>query len=87
MTKLNTPWTLEFDRDGTEDIATICDASGFTLTTSRPFWLPEGDDPEPATLAAMRVMATAPKLLEALRTVVEMEYDRDEESRNFDEDR
>jgi hypothetical protein len=34
-----------------------------------------------------RMLKAAPGLLDALRTVVEMEYDRDEESRNFDEER
>lgn len=33
------------------------------------------------------LMATAPRLLAALRTVVEMEYDRDQESRNFEDER
>ena len=34
-----------------------------------------------------RLVDVALQLLAALRTVVEMEYDRDEESRNFDEER
>jgi hypothetical protein len=34
-----------------------------------------------------RLTDVAQRLLAALRTVVEMEHDRDEESRNFDEDR
>jgi hypothetical protein len=63
---LGAPWSLHFDRDGTEDIAVICDANACDLVTSRPFWLPEGDDPVPPTLAAVRVMAAAPKLLDAL---------------------
>jgi hypothetical protein len=37
--------------------------------------------------AHLRMLHAGPKLLEALKTVVEMEYDRDEESRNFDEER
>lgn len=68
--ELNTPWTLHFDRDGTEDIAIICDSNGHDLATSRHFWLPEGDDPVPPTLAGMRVMAAAPKLLHALQQVL-----------------
>lgn len=63
---LNTLWTLTTDRDGTEDVAIIRDAAGETLATSRPFWLPEDDEPTPPTLAAMRAMVAAPKLLEAL---------------------
>jgi hypothetical protein len=65
QTNIKAPWSLHFDRDGTEDIAIICDADGDDLARSRHFWLPEGDDPVPPTLAAMRVMVTAPKLLEA----------------------
>lgn len=61
-----TPWSLHFDRDGTEDVATIRDADGELLVISRPFWLPEADGPTPPTLAALRLMAAAPKLLEAL---------------------
>jgi hypothetical protein len=34
-----------------------------------------------------RHLKVAPDLITALRTVIAMEYDRDEESRNFDEDR
>jgi hypothetical protein len=62
---LNTPWSLHFDRDGTENIAVIRDADGEELVTSRPFWLPAADDAIPATLAALRLMVVAPKLLHA----------------------
>ena len=31
---LNTPWTLHFDRDGTEDYGIICDAKGNDLVAS-----------------------------------------------------
>ena len=65
-----TPWTLHFDRDGTEDVAIICDAHGQTLVTSNHFWLPEGNDPIPPTLAAVQLMAAAPGLLRACRMVV-----------------
>jgi hypothetical protein len=68
---LNAPWSLHFDRDGTEDVAVICDANGHDLVTSRHFWLPQGDDPIPPTLAAMRLIVTAPKLLAALRYALE----------------
>lgn len=70
-TELNTPWSLHFDRDGTEDIAVILNADGEDLAYSRPFWLPEEDDPIPPTLAAIRLMAVAPKLLEALHDLAE----------------
>ena len=39
------PWTLLFDRDGTDDVAVIHNAHGVELARSRYFWLPEGDDP------------------------------------------
>jgi hypothetical protein len=68
---LNAPWSLHFDRDGTEDVAIICDANGHDLVRSRHFWLPEGDDPIPPTLAAMRLMVAAPKLLAALKYALE----------------
>lgn len=67
---LNAPWTLDLDHDGTEDIAIIRDATGETLATSRPFWLPEAGDPASPTLEAMRVMAATPKLLEACETAL-----------------
>ena len=65
---LNTPWALVIEHDGTENVAIIRDANGDDLATSRPFWMPEGDEPVPVTLAAMRLMAAGPKLLEALST-------------------
>ncbi len=52
-----TPWSLRVYRDGTEDIAIILEADGEELAYSRPFWMPEGNDPVPPTLAAMRLMA------------------------------
>ena len=74
---IDAPWSLHFDRDGTEDIAIICDADGDELARSRDFWLPEGDDPAPPTLAAMQMMATAPKLLEALDYLLAQTVDMD----------
>jgi hypothetical protein len=65
-TQLDTRWSLRFERDGTEDIAVILDADGDELAISRPFWLPEGNDPIPPTLAAMQLMVSAPALLKAL---------------------
>lgn len=68
---LNAPWSLHFDRDGTEDVAAILDADGEELVRSRHFWRPEGNDPTPPTLAAMRAMHAAPKLLLALQNILE----------------
>ncbi len=62
-----TPWSLHFDQDGTEDVAVIFDARGHDLVTSRHFWLPEGNDPVPPTLAAVRAMHAAPELLAACK--------------------
>jgi hypothetical protein len=67
---LSAPWSLHFDRDGTEDVAIICDSNGEELVSSRHFWLPEGDDPTPPTLAAMRLMVVAPRLLEAAKATL-----------------
>jgi hypothetical protein len=64
--ELIAPWSLHFDRDGTEDVAIIRDADGDDLVYSRHFWLPEDGDPIPPTLAAVRAMLAAPKLLAAL---------------------
>ena len=64
------PWSLHFDRDGTEDIAIIYDADGEELARSRHFWMPEGDAPTPPTLAAMHLMAVAPKLLLAAKATL-----------------
>jgi hypothetical protein len=76
-TDLCTPWTLHFDRDGTEDVAIICDAEGDDLAKSRHFWLPEGDDAVPPTLASMQLMLAAPKLLEALNYLLAQTVDMD----------
>ncbi len=69
-TELNAPWSFHFYRDGTEDLAVILDADGDELANSRPFWLPEGDDPIPPTLAGIRLMAVAPKLLAAAKATL-----------------
>jgi hypothetical protein len=66
----NAPWSLHFDRDGTEDVAIICDADGKDLVRSRHFWLPERDDPVPPTLAAKQLMTVAPKLLMAAKATL-----------------
>ncbi|CAN5142058.1 hypothetical protein BH10PLA2_BH10PLA2_34780 [soil metagenome] len=72
-----TKWSLRFERDGTEDIAIICDTDGADLVTSRHFWLPEENDPIPATLAALRLMVAAPKLLAAVHYLLEQTVDMD----------
>ncbi len=76
-TDFKEPWTLHFDRDGTEDIAIISDADGNDLATSRHFWLPKSDALIPPTLAAMQLMAAAPKLLEALHYLLAETVDMD----------
>jgi hypothetical protein len=65
LTNFHTPWTLAFERDGTEDVAIVFDAEGDEIVRSRGFWLPEGDDPLPPTLAAVRLIKAAPELLAA----------------------
>ena len=67
---LNEPWSLEFHRDGTEDIGTIYDGHDEPLVESRPFWLPEGNDPIPPTLSALKLMTIAPKLLAAAKATL-----------------
>ena len=74
-----TPWSLHFNHDVTEDIAVILEANGEELAYSRPFWLPEGDDPMPPTLAAMRLMVAAPKLLMSLIECARLLADHDEQ--------
>jgi hypothetical protein len=74
---IDTPWSLQFDRDGTEDVAVIVDADGDDLVRSRHFWLPEGKDPVPATLASMWLMAAAPKLLAALKHLLKQTIEMD----------
>jgi len=69
-TELYAPWSLHFYRDGTEDIAVILDVDGDELAYSRPFWLPERNDPIPPTLASIRLMAAAPKLLAAAKATL-----------------
>jgi hypothetical protein len=77
QTDLYAPWSLHFDADGTEDIAIICDGDGHDLAHSRHFWLPDAGDPIPVTLAAMRLMAAAPKLLKALDYLLAQTVDMD----------
>jgi hypothetical protein len=76
-TNAATPWTLHFNRDGTEDVAVIRDAVGDELVCSRHLWLPEGKDPVPPTLAAIWLMAAAPKLKQALDELLEQTVDMD----------
>ena len=71
LSDLTTPWSLHFDRDGTEDVAIVCDAELNDLARSRHFWLPEEHDPIPKTLIAIRMMTAAPDLFEALEFLLE----------------
>jgi len=75
---LCTPWSLHFDRDGTEDYGIICDADGNEIVASHlperqegygnVFWLPEKEsDPLPKAVRQMQVMTAAPKLLDMLK--------------------
>lgn len=72
-----TPWSMHFDRNGTEDVAVICDCDGEELARSRDFWLPEPSDPIPVTLVAMRLMRSAPKLFDALDYLLAQTVDMD----------
>jgi hypothetical protein len=69
MTNICTPWTLHFDRDGTEDFGFIVDANGDEIVSSqhsKTCWLPESPDDclELPTLAyQLRLMTVAPTLL------------------------
>ncbi len=67
---LNAPWSIHLYRNGTEDVAIIRNSDGEDLVHSRPFRLPEGDEPIPPTLAALQLMAVAPKLLIAARATL-----------------
>jgi len=67
---LNAPWSIHLYRNGTEDVAIIRNSDGEDLVHSRPFRLPEGDEPPPPTLAALQLMAVAPKLLIAARATL-----------------
>ncbi len=60
--EINAPWSLSFLRNGTEDVGVITDVNGEELVQSSTFWLPEKDDPIPATLTALRLMVAAPSL-------------------------
>src|SRR4051794_25388594 len=80
---LCTPWTLHFDRDGTEDFGIICDADGNDIAASHlpctriggrtfrtgTFWLPEERDPTPVVLRQLRLMTAAPKPLDVLKAL------------------
>ena len=68
---LDAPWTLRFERNGTEDFAIISESDGADLLYSRDFWLPEPRDAVPGTLTAMRVIVAAPQLLAACQMVID----------------
>src|SRR4051794_16379186 len=91
-TDLCTPWSLTFDRDGTEDFGIICDAEGDQIVASHicgrdeldkgTFWLPEQPgDLVPLLVRQMKLMTAAPKLLEAIRNTLDdlnctLDYER-----------
>jgi hypothetical protein len=69
------PWRLRFYRSATEDMACVCQSNSqcddILLAKSREFWGPEHDgDKICGTLASMRLMAAAPKLLQALHILL-----------------
>ena len=82
---LCTPWSLHFDRDGTEDFAIICDANGKDIAATHlpstriavrtfqtgTFWLPESDEEAaPVLVRQLQLMTTAPKLLAACQAAL-----------------
>lgn len=74
-----TPW----HEGGNEYAHGIVDAEGFfvcTMPDKEKYGMRYRD-------VNAELLKRAPELLEALRTVVSMEYDRDDESRNFDNER
>jgi|GEM_PF-4569418 len=85
--KLDTPWTLHFDRDGTEDFGIICDTNGKDIAASHlpstrigertfhtgTFWLPESAEEEtPVLVRQLQLMTAAPKLLAALKGLLDV---------------
>ena len=80
-------WTLygHIDGQGVEAIGDFATCEHAEETFQRITGIPFSGAHEVG--ARLRVMHAGPKLLEALRTVVEMEFDRDPESRNFDDER
>jgi hypothetical protein len=72
-----TPWSLHFESDGTEEYAVVRDAEGRVLAESSTFWIPQQGDPTPAALAAIRLMAAAPRLMEALHDLLAETVDMD----------
>lgn len=70
---LNTPWTLAWDRDGTEDFGTIYDADGNEIVSSqhcKTCWLPEPGQPLPQLVYQLWAMEAAPKLLAMLKIAI-----------------
>lgn len=76
MPSLCTPWTLDFDRDGTEDFGTIYDADDRAIVSSqhcKTCWLPESPDDYlelPDLVYQLRLMTAAPKLLAVCKTAL-----------------
>jgi hypothetical protein len=74
---LTAPWSLNFDRNGTEDFGVICDAKGHDLAYTSEFWLPEPGHPVPRVLAAARLMTAGPDLFDALDLLLQETVDMD----------
>jgi hypothetical protein len=70
QSELKAPWSISVYQNGTDDVAIIRDSNGDDLIHSRPFRMPEGDESIPPTLAALQLMAVAPKLLIAARATL-----------------
>ena len=68
--RIDYPLEPPLQRDGTEDIAVICDGNGEDLLSSRHLWLPTGDDPVPPTLTFVRLATAAPRLFAALAAIL-----------------
>jgi hypothetical protein len=82
---LVTPWSLHFDRDGTEDFGIVCDANGKDIAATHlpstriaeqtfrtgTFWLPESDgEATPLLVRQLRLMTAAPQLLTACKAAL-----------------
>jgi hypothetical protein len=80
------PWHLGTNGDGCAKNHAICTGS-VVIAKVYGRGYPAGKGWSEQSQADAHLIVTAPLLLAALRIVVHAEYDRDEESRNFDEER
>lgn len=80
---LYAPWSLWFDRDGTEDFGIVVDCNGKPIVSSRECqtcWLPEAKSGTvPDLVHQLQLMASAPRLLAALTDCVRLLADYDED--------